>query len=67
MIDKKPFTPEEEAIMKKIVEANNLFADLAFSKPGHPSEHSRWVEAIHDLQNILTHRVVKRDYPNYFR
>lgn len=63
MKDRKPFTEEEEKIMKLIVEAHNLFHQL---KRGHSMEMQEWVDGVHKLQSILSHRVLKIDYPNYF-
>ena len=59
----KPFTKEEEEIMNLIVNAHNKFVQL---ERGHKMEIQEWVGAIHNLQSILSHRVMKRNYPNYF-
>lgn len=61
-----PFTQQEETIMSKIVEVNSLFNCLPATY-GHPSEGDNWVDAVHDLQNILMYRALKRLYPNYLR
>jgi UDP-N-acetylglucosamine acyltransferase len=60
----KPFTPEEQAIMDKIVDAHNAFIALGTE---HSSEPDRWLCAIHDLQNILIYRAIKRLFPNEFK
>lgn len=62
--DKKPFTESEEKIMQLIVEANNKFMAL---ESAHPMEKQEWCFAIHQLQSILSHRTMKRNYPKYFK
>ena len=62
--DSTPFTKEEEEIMKLIVDAHNKFSKL---KRGHSMEIQEWVTAIHQLQSILSHRCLRRIYPDKFR
>jgi hypothetical protein len=64
MEEKQPFTEQEEAIMKLIVEAHNQYCKL---EPIHSSDGIDWMNAIHALQNVLIYRCVKRDYPKYFK
>lgn len=59
----KPFTEAEEEIMNLIVKAHNKFVEL---ERCHKMEIQEWVGAIHNLQSILSHRVMKRNYPDYF-
>ena len=59
----KPFTEAEQEIMNLIVNAHNKFVEL---ERGHKMEIQEWVGAIHNLQSILSHRVMKRNYPDYF-
>ena len=61
---KEPFTKEEEEIMRLIVEAHNKFSKL---KSTHSNEIKDWVNNIHNLQSVLSLRVLRRDYPNYYQ
>ncbi len=61
---KRPFTAQEQEIMDLIVKSHNLFVKL---ERQHPNEITEWVKCIHDLQNILGWRILRRDYPNDFK
>lgn len=61
---RNPFTKEEEAIMELIVNAHNKFVEL---ERGHSMEIQEWVTSIHSLQSILSHRCLRREFPEYFR
>lgn len=61
---RNPFTKEEEAIMELIVNAHNKFVEL---ERGHNMEIQEWVTSIHSLQSILSHRCLRREFPEYFR
>lgn len=61
---RNPFTKEEEAIMELIVNAHNKFVEL---ERGHSMEIQEWVISIHSLQSILSHRCLRREFPEYFR
>ena len=53
---------ETEKIMESIVKAHNDYV-----KPStHPSDITDWTNAIHTLQDILTRRILRRDYPKDF-
>lgn len=58
-----PFTPEEDEIMQLLVQAHNKFILLP---PSHPNEQQEWATALHRLQDLIGHRVLKRNYPDYF-
>jgi len=60
---KKPFTKEEQEVMDSLIEAHNKFIKL---KRYHPSEMSEWVLSFHRLQELLSMRILNRDYPDYF-
>jgi hypothetical protein len=60
---KKPFTEKEGEIMSLLVDAHNNFIELDMS---HPMEKSEWVSAMHRLQDLLSARVLRRDYPETF-
>jgi hypothetical protein len=47
-----------------IVKAHNLFTDL---EQTHPNDLPDWVNAIHQLQNIIGMRVLRRDYPETYK
>ncbi|BBQ07944.1 hypothetical protein [Elizabethkingia anophelis] len=53
----------EKKIMESIVKAHNDYVKLQST---HPSDINDWTNAIHKLQDILTRRVLRRDYPNDF-
>lgn len=57
---KPPFTPEEAEISRLIAEAHNLFCKL---ESQHPDEGREWCDAIHNLQNVLGWRVLRREFP----
>ena len=57
------FTKEEALIMEKLVDAHNLYVKLEST---HPSDIHDWVTSLHNLQNILSMRILQRDYPLLF-
>ena len=61
---RSPFTKEEEEIMELIVNAHNKFSKL---ERGHSMEIQEWVTSIHSLQSILSHRCLRREFPDYFK
>jgi hypothetical protein len=61
--ENNPFTKDEEEVMNLIVQAHNKFLKLDRC---HPMEVQEWVSGVHKLQSILSHRVMKRNYPKYF-
>jgi acyl-CoA reductase-like NAD-dependent aldehyde dehydrogenase len=64
--DKKmngPFTEKEQKVMDALVSAHNAFSDL---EKQHPDEVAEFTKAIHDAQNILGWRILRRDYPETF-
>ena len=63
-MEKKPFTPKEQEIFDLLVSAHNKFIALDRT---HPMEVQEWVLPFHHLQDMLTNRVVRRDYPDYFK
>jgi len=60
-----PFNEQEDEIMNLLIEAHDKFV-LLNRKEGHPNELEEWTRELHFLQRILEHRILKRDYPNYF-
>lgn len=54
---------EEREIMELLVKAHNLYVKL---NPTHPSDIPDWCNGIHNLQGILSRRILRRDYPNDF-
>ena len=54
---------KEREIMNLIVEAHNKYVLL---EKTHPSDIKDWVDKIHCLQDILTRKILQRDYPNDF-
>jgi hypothetical protein len=61
---RQPFTKEEEEVMGLLIKAHTLFANLPET---HPMEKQEWVLSFHKLQDILGSRVLRRDYPDYFK
>ena len=59
-----PFTEQESKVMDLIVEANNLFITTG---PFDRYDLSNWINGIHLLQNLLTARACRRQYPTYFK
>jgi|AntRauMFilla1563_2_1112583.scaffolds.fasta_scaffold00362_5 hypothetical protein len=60
---RNPFTDKERKIMDLLVEAHNEFTLLDKT---HTSEISEWLINFHNLQRILSSRVLRRDYPETF-
>ena len=60
---KEPYTPEEKKVSNLLVDAHNMFIEL---EETHPSEKLEWLTHIHGLQNILSMRILRRDYPQTF-
>lgn len=61
---KHPLTDQEQKVMDLLVRAHNEFCKL---DEGHPDHTREWADAIHNAQVILMQRVVRRDYPEYFK
>lgn len=61
---KTPFTSDEERIMDLLVEAHNLFLTIG---PFDRYDMQNWINGIHGLQDLLTARACRRDYPDYFK
>jgi len=59
---KKPFKKKEEKVMNLLIKAHNEFLKL---KRTHPSELQEWIAGIHQVQNTLIQRILRRDYPQY--
>lgn len=58
------FSLEEEKIMSYIVDAWNLYVRLADLNCDDTEDFRR---SIHELQRILAVRVMRREYPEYWR
>lgn len=54
---------EEREVMNFLIEAHNKYTKLPRT---HPSDIYEWTQAIHRLQDLLSARIVRRDYPNDF-
>ena len=55
---------EEQAIMKALLEAWHCFKTLT---DVHQDDKRDFIEAIHRAQQVLMSRVVRRDYPDFWR
>lgn len=53
----------EEKITDLLREINNLFVTLEKTHPSHKKDFS---DGLHKCQDIINHRIVQRDYPDYF-
>jgi len=58
-----PCTEDERRIMSNLAEAFNCFLQM---EQTHPSHMSEFMEGIHRCQNVIIHRVVQRDHPDFF-
>ena len=56
-------TLEEKEVMDLLVEAHNKYVQMEST---HPSDITDWVNSFHILQDILTRRILRRDYPDVF-
>lgn len=54
------FTTTEEKIMNHLRDAHNLYVSL------DDPRREEWVNSLHDLQRIVSMRILRRDYPDYF-
>lgn len=54
---------KEKEIMELLVKAHNIYVGL---NQTHPSDNKDWCDNFHRLQDILSRRIVRRDYPNEF-
>lgn len=61
---KRPTTKEEERIMSYLVKAHNEFIKM---EQTHPSDMNEWVDGLHRCQNVIIQRIMRRDYPRYFK
>lgn len=53
-------TEGEGVVMDSLVDAYNKFVKL---KTTHPSEKDDFIDGIHECQQVLMNRVLRRDYP----
>jgi hypothetical protein len=56
-------TDEEKQIMNKLIDAHNLYNKLPST---HPSDMQEWVNAIHQLQQLLGMRILRREHSDIF-
>lgn len=56
-------TPEEESVLNSIGEAWGKFVEL---EQQHPSDLPEFHHAVHQMQQIVAMRVLRRDYPDYW-
>jgi len=59
-------TPDELEIMNHLVQAWDWFLGLANSV-GSADDSTQFRHAIHSAQQVLGQRVLRRDYPDYWR
>jgi hypothetical protein len=59
----KGFIDQEQDIMDKIVEVHNMYIEL---EKMHPSDLPELVNSIHNLQQIMDMRILRRELPNTF-
>lgn len=52
---------DEGEIMDLLAKAFNKFTELEIT---HPSERDDFIDGIHECQQVLMNRVLRRDYPN---
>lgn len=62
-MNKSPYTEQEAKVMASLADAWNEFLKLPTT---HPSEKEEFCKAIHDAQNIMGWRILRRDYPYEF-
>lgn len=53
----------EKEIMSLLVQAHNLYTQLEST---HPDDIIDWKNSIHRSQDILSRRILRRDYPNTY-
>jgi len=63
LLNKVPYERLEQEIMDHLAAAWNLFTSLESTHPSHTKDFS---DGVHRCQDIIIHRIVQRDYPNYF-
>jgi hypothetical protein len=61
---KSGLTPQEEKVMDMLVNAWNEFSKIEAT---HPTEKQEFCDSLHRLQDLLAARIVRRDYPGYWR
>jgi hypothetical protein len=54
---------EETAVLRKLVEAHDLFKKLPTQ---HPNDIDEWVDKLHDLQRMVMQRAAVRMHPELF-
>ena len=55
-------TPEEGEVMDCLIEAWNAFVNLPIQ---HPDDHDEFRHALHQIQNIVGMRVVRRNFKDW--
>ena len=63
-LNEPPFTEQEREIMDLIIKAHNIFVKL--DNRHHVMEMQEWVSGVHQLQSVMSHRVLSRLFPEYF-
>lgn len=59
---KKQLTKKEKKVIKKLVEAHNLFIKLEGN-----SENKEWCESIHKLQDLVGLKLLRRIHPEIYK
>lgn len=62
-MENSPFTEQERHIMEHLTNAWKGFSTL---EPHHPDDEPDFRRAIHEAQQILSMRILRRDYPGSF-
>ena len=66
--NKQPFTEEEQEIMDHLVAANDSFVLLTREDSQQEiNDMIVWINSMNRIQDLLGARVLRRDYPNYFK
>ena len=60
---KSGFTPAEDQCHDALMLAFSLFLELPRE---HPDEVRDFVDAVHKIQGLMSTRIVRRDYPDYW-
>lgn len=62
-VSDRPMADAEREVMASLVDAWNAFVALNQTHPDHVEDFRR---GIHSCQAVLMHRIVQRDYPDWF-
>jgi hypothetical protein len=57
------FTEKEKQIIEKLVDVHNLYCEL---ESQHPSDITEWVGSLHQMQQLMGMRILRREHPEIF-